>query len=257
MVTMKKSIGFVVMVSLLMISCSEDSNCFSRKGDAISQTAVLSSFDEIDIPMHTRVQLVPSNEYKMEIHSYENFIGHIEYSVLNKRLVITNDFSCTMLHSSETAFLKIYSPNIKSIDSKTQFEVFSKDTLHYPELRLKTSFPSESASTHFNLLVDNEYIYTEDNQVAKFELKGKTNVLDIKLFGANGIVEARNLKADTIYFYHRSNQNIHVFPLKYLEGTIGSIGNVYCYNRPDSLKINKLYKGGLIFKVDLNNNLLN
>ena len=244
---MKKSIGFVVMVSLLMISCSEDSNCFSRKGDAVSQTAVLPSFDEIEIPMHTRVQLVPSDEYKMQIHSYENYIDHLEYSVLNNRLVITNEFSCTMLHSSETAFLKIYSPNIKSIDSKTQFEVFSKDTLHYPKLRLKTSFTSESASSYFNLLINNDYIYVEDNQVAKFELKGKTKILDIKLFGANGMVEGRNLVADTVYFYHRSNQNIHVFPVKYLDGIIGSIGNVYSYNRPDSTKISKLYKGDIYF----------
>ena len=244
---MKKSIVFVVMVSLLMISCSEDSNCFSRKGDAVSQTAVLPLFDEIEIPMHTRVQLVPSDEYKMEIHSYENYIDHLEYSVLNNRLVITNEFSCTMLHSSETAFLKIYSPNIKSIDSKTQFEVFSKDTLHYPQLRLKTSFTSESASSYFNLLINNDYIYVEDNQVAKFELKGKTKILDIKLFGANGVVEGRNLVADTVYFYHRSNQNIHVFPVKYLDGIIGSIGNVYSYNRPDSIKISRLYKGDIYF----------
>ena len=244
---MKKSIVFVVMVSLLMISCSEDSNCFSRKGDAVSQTAVLPSFDEIEIPMHTRVQLVPSDEYKMEIHSYENYIDHLEYSVLNNRLVITNEFSCTMLHSSETAFLKIYSPNIKSIDSKTQFEVFSKDTLHYPQLRLKTSFTSESASSYFNLLINNDYIYIEDNQVAKFELRGKTKILDIKLFGANGVVEGRNLVADTVYFYHRSNQNIHVLPVKYLDGIIGSVGNVYSYHLPDDVNVNQLYTGQLFY----------
>src|SRR5690606_5106220 len=241
-----KKIGFFVL-SLMVCSCSDENNCFSSKGKEVSELVHLPPFSTIDIPMHVKVQLIESEEYKLEIVSYENLIDQLNYQVQNHQLVLTNKFSCSMLHSYQTAFLKIYAPNLQMIHSRTQFQVFSTDTLHYPQLELKTSLPSESASSTFDLMLDAQYIYVEDNQVGKFDLKGKTQKLTIKLYGANGVVDARNLVADSVYFYHRSNQNIHIMPQFYLEGIISSVGNVYSYHRPDTENITRLYTGQLFY----------
>ena len=230
-----------------IIGCSENNDCFSNKGKEVFRFEHLDNFNRLDIPKNIKLQIVPSNQYKIEIYSFENFINSIDYKVVDEELIINNNYSCSILHSYENAFIKIYTPTLTEINSKTQHQIFSLDTLRYPKIRLLNNMISQSGSTHFNLLLNNDYVYVQDNQVALFELKGKTKFLDIKLFGANPIVNAKHLKTDTIVFYHRSNQNIHVQPLKILSGTIASTGNVISYNKPDSVLVDKLYKGDLIF----------
>lgn len=243
---MKKSI---VLLLLIIAGCSGEDACFSKKGDAVLQEHQLSGFHTVDIPMNVSAEIIPSTDFKMEIQSFKNRIEAISFAVKDSILTIKNEISCQMLKSHETAVLKIYSPNLKSIRSRTQFNVVSNDTLRYPNLYLLTNIPNEeSASTNFNLKVNNNSVTVEDNQVGSFILKGKTNVLDVKLYGANGSVDAKLLNAKTVLTYHRSNQNIHVFAKNKLEGVIASVGNIYVYNKPDTVKIERLYTGNVVYK---------
>jgi len=199
--------------------------------------------------MNVSAEIIPSTTFKMEIQSFENRIEALSFEVKDSILTIKNEILCQMLKSQETAVLKIYTPNLKRIHSRTQFNIVSNDTLHYPNLYLLTSIPNEeSASTNFNLKVNNNSVTVEDNLVGSFILKGKTNVLDVKLYGANGSVDAKLLNAKTVLSYHRSNQNIHVFAKNKLEGVIASVGNIYVYNKPDTVKIERLYTGNVIYK---------
>ncbi len=243
---MKKSI---VLLLLIAAGCSGEDACFSKKGDAVTQEHQLQGFHTVDIPMNVSAEIIPSTDFKMEIQSHENRIEGISFSVNDSVLTIKNEISCQMLKSYETAVLKIYSPNLKRIHSRTQFNVVSNDTLRYPNLYLLTSIPNEDgASTNFNLKVNNNSVTVEDNQVGSFILKGKTNVLDVKLYGANGSVDAKSLNAKTVLSYHRSNQNIHVFAKNKLEGVIASVGNIYVYNKPDTVKMERLYTGDVVYK---------
>ncbi|MBA5792252.1 DUF2807 domain-containing protein [Flavobacterium sp. xlx-214] len=243
---MKKSIVFLMF---LIFGCSSEDGCFSKKGDAVTKIETLAGFHTIDIPMNVSVEIIPNNESKLEIHSFENRISALSFSVKDSVLIITNEVSCEMLKSYETAVLKIHTPTLKRINSHTQFNVYSNDTLRYPSLYLLTSVPNESgASTHFNLKLNSQKITVEDNQVGYFELKGKVNELDVKLYGGNGTVDAKQLRAKYVNIYHRSNQNIHLFPINKLEGIIASVGNVYLYNKPDTVSIERLYTGNVFYK---------
>ncbi len=243
---MKKSI---VLLLLIIVGCAGEDACFSKKGNAVSQEHQLSGFHTVDIPMNVSAEIIPSATFKMEIQSFENRIEALSFQVKDSILTIKNEISCQMLKSYETAVLKIYAPNLKSIRSRTQFNVVSNDTLRYPNLYLLTSIPNEeSASTNFNLKINNNWVTVEDNQVGNFVLKGKTNVLDVQLYGANGSVDAKLLHAKTVLSYHRSNQNIHIFAKNKLEGVIASVGNIYVYNKPDTIKIERLYTGNVVYK---------
>ncbi len=243
---MKKS---VVLLLLIIVGCAGEDACFSKKGDAVSQEHQLSGFHTIDIPMNVSAEIIPSPTFKMEIQSFENRIEALSFQVKDSILTIKNEISCQMLKSHETAILKIYTPNLKRIHSRTQFNVVSNDTLRYPNLYLLTSIPNEDgASTNFNLKVNNNSVTVEDNQVGSFILKGKTNVLDVKLYGANGSVDAKLLNAKTVLSYHRSNQNIHVFAKNKLEGIIASVGNIFVYNKPDTVNIERFYTGNVVYK---------
>ena len=238
-----------VFLSVLVMGCAGEDACFSKKGGPVSETFGLTGFHTVDIPMNVSVEIVPDTAYKLEIHSFENRIGALTFNVKDSVLVIKNEISCEMLKSYETAVLKIHTPNLKRINSRTQFRVFSTETLRFPDLYLLTSIPNEtSASTSFDLKVDNNSIVVEDNQVGVFKLKGKTKLLDVQLYGANGVVKARGLEARNIKLYHRSNQNIDLFPVTKIEGTLFSVGNAYLYHKPDTVNVNKLYTGSVYYK---------
>src|SRR5690606_412834 len=242
---MKKSI---VLLLLIISGCSGEDACFSKKGNAVTQQHQLQGFHMVDIPMNVSAEIIPDNEYKLEIDSYENRIGAISFVVKDSVLTIQNDISCELLKSYETAVLKIHMPTLKRINSRTQFSVYSNDTLRFPDLYLLTSIPEEeSASTTFDFKINNQKITVEDNQVGLFLLKGKTDILDVKLYGANGSVDAKLLNAKTVLSYHRSNQNIHVFAKNKLEGVIASVGNIDVYNKPDTVKIERLYTGDVVY----------
>ncbi len=243
---MKRTIAFL---SVLIMGCSGEDACFSKKGDPVAQTYGLAGFHTLDIPMNVSVEIIPDTIYALEIHSFENRIEALSFNVTDSVLVIKNEISCEMLKSYETAVLKIHSPNLKRINSRTQFRVFSTQTLRFPNLYLLTSIPNEtSASTSFDLKIDNNSIVVEDNQVGFFQLKGKTKLLDVQLYGANGVVKARELEARNIKLYHRSNQNIELFPVSKIEGTLFSVGNAYLYHKPDTVNITKLYTGSVYYK---------
>jgi len=239
----------VVLLLLIIAGCSGEDACFSKKGNAITQQHQLQGFHTVDIPMNVSAEIIPDSEYRLEIDSYENRIGAISFVVKDSVLTIQNNVSCELLKGYETAVLKIHMPTLKRINSRTQFSVYSNDTLRFPDLYLLTSIPEEeSASTTFDFKINNQKITVEDNQVGLFLLKGKTDILDVKLYGANGSVDAKLLNAKTVLSYHRSNQNIHVFAKNKLEGVIASVGNIYVYNKPDTVKIERLYTGDVVYK---------
>ena len=243
---MKKSI---VLLLLIVAGCAGEDACFSKKGKAVVAENSVNAFHTVDIPMNVSAEIIPSTDYKLEIQSYENRIEALAFSVKDSVLIIENDVSCPMLKSYETAVLKIYTPTLKRINSRTQFNVYSNDTLRFPDLYLLTSIPDEeSASTNFNLKINNQKITVEDNQVGFFQLHGKTDNLNVLLYGANGSVHAENLTAKNIEVYHRSNQNIRLFAKNKLQGTIASVGNIYLYHKPDTVKIERLYTGDVVYK---------
>lgn len=244
---MKKGVFYLLF--LVLIACSGEDSCFSPKGTEVTEKQLVYGFHTIDIPMNVTVEIIPSDEYKIEIHSFSNRINALSFLVKDSILTIKNEVNCSMLKSYETAFLKVYTPILKEIHSRTQFKVFSKDTLRFPELFLYSSIPNEkSASTHFELKINNQKVTIEDNQVGYFDLSGKTAMLNIGFYGANSVLQAKALKAAHIKVYHRSNQNIHLFPITKLEGTIASVGHIFLYNKPDTLDVNRLYSGEIFFK---------
>lgn len=237
----------LVVIFFLVISCQDSDSCLQQSGDSISKTLTLESFDEIDIPKGVSVEIIDANEYRIEINSKENYYSNLNFQVLNNQLIIKNEMSCSMLHDYKIASIKIFTPTLSKIISRTQFEVSSVGVLHYPNLELITSLETESASSVFNLNVNNQVLRIIDNQVGYFKIQGKTVWLDIALYGGNGKVDAKNLSAYDCTFFQRSNNDILVNASNKLQGTIYSVGNVQVYSVPDSVEVVQKYTGKLIY----------
>lgn len=244
---MKKLLCYCV-VFLTLISCGDNDSCLEKSGDAVFETIELASFSKIDIPKGVAVELVESSESKIEITSKENYLPNLDFKILNDELVVRNNSNCSMLHDYKLATLRIYTPTLSKIVSRTQFEVSSVGILHFPELFVITSLEEESASSKINLEIDNHTFKIEDNQVGYFKISGRTIWFDVALYGGNGRVEAQDLVTKDCTFYQRSNNDILVQANNKLVGTIYSVGNILVFNKPDTVEVTQKYTGKLIYK---------
>lgn len=238
---------YLFFVSLIFTSCNTKDSCFAKAGDQVTQTIGLPSFDVIDIPQGFTVEIIESIDSKIEIESKENYLSNLDFQVNDSQLMMTNAMSCSMFHSYEIAKVRIYTPTLKKIISRTQLRVSSVGTLKFPELYVITSVDT-GASSEIDLKVDNAILRIEDNQVGFFKISGKTIWLDIALYGGNGRVEAQDLYAQDCTFFQRSSNDIFVRPEKKLSGTIYATGNVFSYTKPIEVDVKEMYKGKLIYK---------
>ena len=232
---------------MIFTSCSKEDSCFSNSGDSVSKTLIMPTFDQIDIPKGFVVEIIESDESKIEINSHENYLSNLDFQVLDNQLIMTNSMSCSMFHGYEIAKVRIYTPTLKKIISRTQLKVSSIGVLRFPELFVITSI-DDGASSMIDLQIDNNILRIEDNQVGYFKISGKTIWLDIALYGGSGRVEAQNLEAKDCTFFQRSNNDILVRAENLLLGTIYTTGNVIVFNKPNEVDVVEKYKGKLIYK---------
>lgn len=242
-----KYIIYLFFVLLIFTSCNNGDSCFTKAGDSVSQTLELPIFDIIDIPKGFTVEVVESTESKIEIHSNENYLSNLDFRVQDGQLIMTNSMSCSMLHGYEIAKVRIYTPTLKKIISRTQLKVSSIGVLKFPELYVITSV-DEGASSSIELNIDNLVLQIEDSQIGYFKITGKTNWFNIMLYGGSGRVEAQNFRAYDCTFFQRSNNDIMIYPENKLTGIIYSTGNVVSYNHPTEVEVKEIYKGKLIYK---------
>lgn len=242
-----KHFFFLLFLCLLATSCSSEGNCLQKKGHAVERVDLFDSFDEIDIPKGVEVEIVPEGPSRIVVQSYSNRIDQIQAQIQDKRLIITNANSCAMLHDYKVAHIKIYTPTLKTIYSRTQFKVFSNQTLTYPELTIISSLPKESASSEIEFKIENQYVRLEDNKVGWFKISGKTNFLQLDLFGGNPRVEAERLEAQEVQVFHRSINQARIYPVKTLKGTLYSTGDLILYHVPESIDVEEKYSGKVVY----------
>lgn len=244
----KKYSIIYTLCCLLLISCQDDNSCLKSAGKAVEKSIWVPSFKNVKIDAGISVEIIQSNTYKVEISSYENRIDQISVNVVENNLLLTNGNSCTLTHRYKAASIKIYTPTLEKIFSNTQFDVYSEKVLTYPDLFIITSINQKNASSSFRLNIDNQKLTIEDNQVGYFQIKGKTDLFDVKLYGGNSRVEAQNLISNKVTFFHRSNNDILLNVINKLEGTIYATGNVVLYNQPEEIDVTQKYTGKIIYK---------
>ena len=238
----------LLILFVLIAACNADENCLKSSGEAVSETFYTDAFHTIDIPQGVDVELVQADDFKVIIQSFKNRIKQIQPQVQDSVLRIENNNNCNLIHREKSAKITIHTPVLTTIKSRTQFRVFSTDTLKFPALFIISSLPENSASSEIDLILDNQSVSVEDNSVAFFKLSGKTAHLMVSLYGGSSAVDAKNLVADGVSFYHRSSNDIHLYPLNYIEGQLLSTGNAILYNKPDAVEISSTYKGKIEYR---------
>ncbi len=247
-----------IVVSLLFVvlfmSCEKPLDCVKSSGPRKSRIYEGLQFEKLLVNKRISVVLIEGPQHKVEVQTGENLIDDIEVVVEGDLLRLTDNTTCNWVRDYGETVVYVTAPNITQINSKTEQKISSSGVLHYPNLHIISLDEYDGYSGvgtgDFYLTIDNESLKVENNEVARFFITGRTNIMYVYFWENGGIFRGENIWADTIYFYHRGSNDLFIRPVNFLNGDIYNIGDVNCYSRPpqENVRVTQHYRGRLIYR---------
>lgn len=237
---------------ILLISCNKEnvSNCLQTAGEIVQQEITVDTFDKILVNKRVELIITDGPVQKVVIETGKNLLPDVEVKVVNKQLILTNNNTCNFFRDYGLTKIHVTSPNINTIRNASEQRVISNGTLTYPLLYLRSSGEKKEflATGDWFLTIENEKVIIWANGVANFYINGSSNNLDIGFTDGDTRFEGKNFIVQNIDVKNVSSNDIIIFPVESLTGSIHSVGDVISYNRPPIVDVEILSEGELIFK---------
>ncbi len=243
----------LLFVVLFFFGCNGESapDCLQNSGDLIRKEVSLPNFDKITVFENVALVLKQGDVQKVEIATGEYLHDEISTTVEGNRLLLKDTNDCNYFREYGLTTVYVTSPDITEIRSSTGWPIKSDGILGYESLTLLSeSFnnpDSETTDGEFDLEVDTQNLGVVVNGIAYFKLKGDTENLRLTIAAGDSRIEAENLTAQNVSLNHRGSNDMFVNPKLSISGTIRGTGDVISSNRPDTVAVEELYKGRLVF----------
>lgn len=237
-------------LSILILSCNseEGSDCFKKQGEKITEVVSVENFSKINISKGIELIVKQSDEQIITITAGKNLIHDINFEVVDGELFVTDKNGCDMFRNLSIVKVYVSTPVLEKIYSASQFSIKSDGVLRFPNLTLESGIVSEDVpSSVFEMEIENESVTVNDNVSSVFKLKGTTNQLTVNFWGSNGRLEAENLISKEINVFHRSTNDMILFPTEKVSGTLYSTGNLVLKNTPPIVEVEMLYSGQVLY----------
>ena len=242
------------ILGMLLWSCNGDNvpDCFQNAGELIREDVDLPNFEKITVFEGVQLILSTGTEQQVTIETGKFLRNEVSAEVEGDRLILRNNNNCNLFREYGITKVFVSSPNIDEVRSSTGWPVSSEGTLQFPNLTLiSESFnnpESETTDGSFNLSVDTQNLQLVANGIAFFQLSGSTQRFNATIAAGDSRVEAETLVAEEVVINHRGSNDMLVNPQQILRGVIRGTGDVLSFNRPDSVAVEVLYRGRLIYK---------
>ncbi|MGB5236374.1 MAG: head GIN domain-containing protein [Flavobacteriaceae bacterium] len=238
----------------LAISCNGEDvpACFRNEGNIVREEVLVDAFDRITVFENLELILVPGVEQRVEIETGEFLRKEVSAKVDDGRLLLRNNISCNFVRDYGLTKIYVTSPDLVEIRSSSGYPIRGEGTLAYTDILLisESFLDSESETTDgsFDLDLNSESVRIVVNGIAYFQLVGSTDNLDITIAAGDSRIEAESLVVQNIALDHRGSNDIRINPQESLTGVIRGVGDVISVNRPDSVDVEVLFRGQLIFE---------
>ena len=253
---MKYKIVFFLLVFLL-VSCGISEDCFKGNGNQVTQTFLLENFSKIKVYDGVGLVVKEGSNYEVKVVTSDNIIDDLEVRLDGDMLVVKDNSSCNIArdYGQTTVYVTIpdgtISPLIPELElhCKTEQKIQSDGVLHSPIVRLfSIGDDGDGAGTgDFYIAVDNLQFVVENNNVSNFYITGHSNEMLLNFYFGNGRFYGENLYAENIKVYHRGSNDIFVYPVQKIEGTIFATGNVVLKNVTPIVNVDEVYRGRVIY----------
>ena len=181
-----------------------------------------------------------ANQYKIE--GGKNLLEKVTADPVGQFLEVANKNGCDLARATPDALL-MRLPLNKQWDAfyLQGFGSFTnQDTLRQERLRL-----DQYGAGTVNLTIQSDWFITDLNGNGDFELKGKTNNLQIFTAKFNRF-NSSQCNASNVYVYARGEQNITVHAEKFLYVSMEANGSVFYTGNPEVVVDNKGGRGQVI-----------
>ena len=245
---------WLVMGFLLLAACNGDNvpDCFQNAGELIREEVAVPLFTKITVFENIELILKAGEQQRVEVETGEFLINEVKAHVSGDRLVLEDNNNCNLFRPYGSTKIYVTSPNIEEIRSSTGFPIRSDGVLNYNAITLYSEGfldpEAETTDGSFVLEVATEQLTAIVNGIAYMNLSGVTTNLDITIAAGDSRIEAENLIAEHVILNHRGSNDILTNPQQRIEGTIRGTGDVLSFNRPETVLIEELFTGRLIFK---------
>lgn len=244
---------FYIIIPFILLSCNSENanNCFQKAGTIVQTEFEVTTFDKVTV--HERIELIitQGDKQKVVVETGENLLNDISVEVINNELILTNYNTCNFIREYDLTKVYITSPNLTTIRNASEYSVSSNGVLSYPSLYLmslgnKSLFLSVG---DWYLTINNENLRVFGNGIANFYIEGTTNNLDINFSNGDTRFEGKEFVAQHVKVRQVSSNDMLIYPVQSLTGSIHSTGNVILFNKPTAIEVEELSNyGKLIFK---------
>lgn len=245
-----RSLVYITLL-LLFLGCNSENagDCFQSAGDTVWDVVEVDDFSEIEIGEGVTLYLEQGDENKVVIETGENLLNDVQAYTENGKLILKDNNGCNFVRKYDVTKMHVTAVNINRIINNSQFNVYCEGVLTYSDLELVSeNYNYESLATgSFYLDVQAENLQFTFNQWSSAFVSGTVTNLTINFYSGDSRFEGEGLIAQHIAFYHRSSNDIIVYPVQSISGQIVSTGNVIAVNTPPVVDVSTPYIGNIIF----------
>lgn len=246
---------FLLALFVTFASCDKPGDCVKSAGATASKNYEYDGpgFHTIIVNKGIALVITEGENYKVEVRTGENLVNDITVNVSEGVLTLEDQTTCNWVRDYGQTVVYVTAPNLTDIYAKTELNITSNGTLHYPDLRVVSMDSYDSyngtGTGDFFLNIDNESLTVENNNVSRFYVTGQTQDLKLYFYESGGIFYGQEFSAQDIYLYHRGSNDLYVRPIGSITGEIFNIGNVYSVTHPPDQNVNVVehYQGKLYF----------
>ncbi len=244
---------YLILV-IAFTACNSDSawDCVKRSGALVQEQRVVEAFDKIDVRDDIQLIIKQENEPKVIVETGKNLLPKINVEVINGVLTLSNSNTCNLARSygltkvyvSASQLSEIRNGSFKTIESDG---VLSFDTL----LLISENFNIDGSiytNGDFDMQLQLQELTIVANGLSNFYLSGTAQNAFIGLYSGNSRVEAAQLEVQELAVFHRSTNQMRVFPKQAIRGEIRSLGHVVSVFQPPIVEVETFYTGQLIFE---------
>ena len=260
---MKKSVLHIALLCCLFLAtaCGISDDCFKGNGNQVTQIFPLEGFSKIKVYSGIGLVIKEGPNYEVKVTTSEHIIDDLEVRLNGDMLEVKDNSTCNLSrdYGQTKVYITIPDGSISSIPliselelhCKTEQKIQSQGILHSPIVRLfSLGDDGDGAGTgDFYIHVDNNQFVVESNTVSNLYINGHCNQMLLNFYFGDGRFYGADLHAETIKVYHRGSNDMFVYPVQYIEGSIVATGNVILKNLipEENIDVEELFTGRVIY----------
>lgn len=236
-----KAVSLIIVLALLA-GCEKDNqwDCFTSYGEDMAETRNLEPFTEIYTDDKIDIIYRYSDSYSVDVHFGDKVIKHIETSVSNQSLKITNNAKCNWVRDlSKKPKVIVYAPAFSLLENHGVGDIVFEDTLHTEEFTYDQWHSNGSVVLILNVNLSRIIMNTGASDVLVTGFSDESRAYS----SCSGKLDAAGLKSDVTLVNNSSIQDMKVHAGSYLFGKITKSGDIKYAGEPSAIDTDILGTG--------------